>query len=51
MSDKQRNEWWRNPSLIIGKIVKVDAMTFTSTGLLREPRFKEVREDKTEADF
>jgi hypothetical protein len=26
-------------------------MTFTKNGLLREPRFKEIREDKLEADI
>jgi len=51
MTDAQRHAWWADPSSIIGKIVKVDAMTFTKNGLLREPRFKEVREDKNEADF
>lgn len=51
MTDAQRHEWWADPSKIIDKIVKVDAMTFTKNGLLREPRFKEVREDKNEADF
>lgn len=51
MTDAQRHEWWNDPSKIIGQIVKVDAMTFTKDGLLREPRFKEVRMDKDEADF
>ena len=57
MSDKQRYLWWEHRfdnghiDDIINKIVKVDAMTFTINGLLREPRFKEVREDKVEADF
>lgn len=51
MTDPQRHEWWSNPDRIVGKIVKVDAMTFTEYGVLREPRFKEIREDKFEADF
>jgi DNA ligase-1 len=53
MTDAQRRAWWLPTSTetIIGKIVKVDAMTFSANGLLREPRFKEVREDKLEADI
>lgn len=51
MTDEQRHAWWANPDSIRGKIVKVDAMTFSANGVLREPRFKEVREDKFEADF
>jgi DNA ligase-1 len=51
MTDDQRHSWWVANDLIIGKIVKVDAMTFSKNGLLREPRFKEMRADKLEADF
>lgn len=51
MTDNQRNTWWADPSSIIGKIVKVDAMTFTKNGLLREPRFKEVRADILTPEF
>lgn len=35
----------------IGKIVRVDALGHTGTGSLREPRFKGVRDDKTNPDF
>lgn len=51
MTDKQRHAWWANPDDTVNKIVKVDAMTYSKNGLLREPRFKEVREDKYKADF
>lgn len=50
MSDDQRNEWYRNPDRIIGRIVEVHAMDESSKGLLREPRFKVVRFDKVQAD-
>ena len=51
MTDAERDLWWSTPSLIIGKIVQVDAMRFTDYGMLREPRFKGVRFDKEEADI
>lgn len=51
MTDAQRSEWWTDPSLIVGRIVQVDAMCESSKGKLREPRFKGIRHDKTEGDF
>jgi len=51
MSDSERDLWWKDPSSILGKIVKVDAKSYTENGNLREPRFKEVREDKSTGDF
>lgn len=51
MTDDERHKWWKHPSDIVGKIVQVDAMSATSAGLLREPRFKGVRYDKEVADF
>lgn len=51
MTDKQRHEWWKNPDLIIGEIVEVEAMCESSKGLLREPRFKSIRYDKEGADY
>jgi len=51
MTDEQRREWWKNPHGIIGKIVQVDAMGESTKGLLREPRFKGIRWDKTKGDF
>lgn len=51
MTDDQRKLWWHAPGGILGKIVQVDAMRESSKGLLREPRFKGIRYDKTEGDF
>ncbi|AHK11883.1 ATP-dependent DNA ligase [Vibrio phage CHOED] len=50
MTDKQRDEWWNNPASIVGQTVKMDAKSFTETGNLREPRYKETRHDKS-SDF
>lgn len=49
LSDKQRNidlfhSQWYN------KIVEVEALGYSSDGLLREPRLKGIRHDKVEAD-
>ncbi|MDO3559436.1 hypothetical protein [Ralstonia pseudosolanacearum] len=51
MSDEQRNQWWAEPSLIVGQIVEVAALGFTVRGSLREPRFKGIRHDKEHADY
>lgn len=50
MTDAQRHEWYDNHSVIVGKIIEVQAMTESSKGKLREPRFKGIRTDKVEAD-
>lgn len=50
MSDAQRKVWWDNPDDILLATIKMDAKSFTETGNLREPRFKEVRHDKS-SDF
>lgn len=34
----------------VGDIVEIEAMSFSKYGLLREPRYKGIRTDKTEAD-
>jgi ATP-dependent DNA ligase len=49
-SDAERTRWFDNPSTIIGKIVEVEAMDYSSEGLLREPRYKGIRHDKLEPD-
>lgn len=46
MSDAERDEWWDNPQLILGKVVEVQAMQVLENGSLREGRFKAVRHDK-----
>jgi len=51
MTDAQRDTWWKREEEIIGSIVRVDAMQINAYGMLREPRFKEVRKDKIKADF
>lgn len=51
MSDKERDLWWNDPTIIIGQIVQVDAMRFTEFGMLREPRYKGIRFDKEQADI
>lgn len=50
MTDKQRKDWKKEPSLIVGKIIEVKAMVESSKGLLREPRFISIRHDKEEQD-
>lgn len=51
MSDAERDAWTADPSLIVGKIVEIEAMGLSSNGSLREPRYKGVRYDKLTADF
>ncbi|GBG55169.1 DNA ligase [Sporomusaceae bacterium FL31] len=51
MTDEQRHKWWNGTEIIVGKIVQVDAMCLSSKGLLREPRFKGIRYDKSKGDF
>ncbi|GEM_PF-423571 len=46
----QRTAWLQRPWQIIGKIIEVEAMRMTPEGFLREPRYKGIRFDKTEAD-
>lgn len=50
MADGERDKWWENPELILLKTIKMDAKSFTENGNLREPRYKEVRHDKS-SDF
>lgn len=49
-TDAERVEWFNDPTSIIGRIVEVEAMDFSSEGLLREPRYKGIRHDKHEPD-
>lgn len=52
LSDEQRRTWWSpfGYDCIIGRIVQIDAMAVSTKGVLREPRFKGIRLDKTEVD-
>ena len=45
-SDKQRKEYWENPSLIVGKCIEVSYMEFTDDGNFRHANFEIIREDK-----
>lgn len=49
-TDAEREQWYNDPSSIIGKIVEIEAMDYSSEGLLREPRYKGIRHDKLEPD-
>jgi ATP-dependent DNA ligase len=51
MTDAQRDEWWYNPSKIVGEVVEVKAMKVLPCGTLREPRLKAVRYDKLISDI
>jgi DNA ligase-1 len=46
-SDKQRKEYWENPSLIVGKCIEVSYMEFTDLGNFRHANFEGIREDKS----
>lgn len=47
----QRVGWFHDPAKsLIGQIVEVEAMDYSSEGLLREPRFKGIRFDKLAPD-
>lgn len=50
MTDAERDAWWADPDLIIGRIVEVEAMGEYPSGKLREPRYKGIRFDKKEPD-
>lgn len=49
-SDVERDVWWRAPWDIKGRIVRVVGMKDSGKGSIREPRFKGIRWDKSEAD-
>lgn len=51
MSDEQRNEWYANPNLIVGKVIEAEAMQVLPNGSLREGRFKAVRHDKDTSEI
>lgn len=50
LSTEERKAWWKKPQAIIGKIVEVAAMSVSTKGVLREPRYKGIRHDKTQED-
>lgn len=50
-TDNLREIWFKNPSLVIGKIVQINALAITKNGVLREPAYKGIRYDKVEPDY
>ena len=46
-SDKEREAYWLNPELIIGKCIEVSYMELTDGGNFRHANFEGVREDKS----
>lgn len=51
LTKEQRKLFWNNRDMAIGRIAEIKAMRLTSSGLLREPRFKGFRDDKEVADY
>ena len=49
--DLERKKYWEDKSLIVGKIIQVNAMAETKNGVLREPTYKGIRYDKECADY
>lgn len=49
-SDEEREQFWKDPSLIKGRIIEIQYHEETPDGSLRHPRFIRVREDKTQPD-
>lgn len=49
--DVFRETVWNDPEVIVGKIVRIIAMTKSGKGSLREPRYDSTRFDKDEADY
>lgn len=50
MSDAERREWWANPGTVIGQVAEVVAMSESTNGSLREPRFRGIRTDSVPED-
>lgn len=51
MSDKQRDDWHNDLTLILGKVMECAAMQKLKDGTYREPRYKAIRYDKTPEDI
>ncbi len=45
LSDDQRDRWFSDPDLIVGKMIEVDYMELSKNGALRHPRLVSVRGD------
>ena len=46
-SNKQREFFWKNPSLLIGQCIEVSYMELTDKGNFRHANFERIREDKS----
>jgi len=46
-SDKEREMYWKNPELIVGKCIEVSYMELTDDGNFRHANFEGIREDKS----
>lgn len=49
-TDHFRRMVWADPAIMVGKIVQVHGLSESEDGLLREPRWIRMREDKTEGE-
>ena len=50
-SDEERAAFWKNPKLIVNKIIEIHFHEVTPDGNLRHSRFHRIREDKLVPDF
>lgn len=50
LTDKERKFYWDFPNRIVGGIIEVHGLSESEGGLLREPRFHRLREDKSEGE-
>ena len=46
-SDEERELYWKEPNLIVGKVVEIHYHEVTPDGSLRHPRVFKIREDKS----
>lgn len=46
-SDAEREAFWKDPTLIMGKVIEIRYHQETPDGSLRHPRFYKIREDKS----
>lgn len=51
MTDVDRSYYWANKQCIVGHIVEVHGLKPSGNGLIREPRFNRMRDDKTEPSY
>jgi len=47
ISDEERTTWWKDPSLVKGKVCEIHYHQITPDGSLRHPRLYCIREDKS----